>query len=453
MPCSASHEFYASLRYAQLDAEADHRHQLHQWRLARDALADKRREFLRASRADEAAALEAAGPMQSQPGEDSGAQVTGRRKRWDTSTKPDPATHVHDTREGAALDVPIRPERRHWHESDPAGGARLVPVLTENSTSDDPRRSEERESAPLDLQATPRRRWADEANPEQPLVSFTALAGYAGDPPPHADTADEIERPQTSDSTVQELLYPEATESPSPVSDEPASSAPEILAAGLSSGASQHPSDSTVGELLYPTPIEELSNTVAASTETPTALQPVVDQTPTLEETLLVPLCESSFDSGMRRLRSEVNSRVAPDYDLVATAKERRLGRDPQKGLVGGQAFKSSGQSTPSGEEFVRQCIVTPLSYQAHAVSTAVIGYLLDDLHLREHFEALRTFVLFASGDFARCLADELARACTTEDPFDSEDRSVRVILSGRVLLSALSASGLDVHPVSSTHS
>jgi hypothetical protein len=108
----------------------------------------------------------------------------------------------------------------------------------------------------------------------------------------------------------------------------------------------------------------------------------------------------------------------------------------------------------------VRHCIVAPLSYQSHAVSTAVVGHLLDDLDLMDHFKSLRTFFLFASGDWARSFADELAVAYATADErrrhgaaslplIEGGEHAVKAVLAGCVLQTALASSGLYANPVS----
>jgi hypothetical protein len=119
---------------------------------------------------------------------------------------------------------------------------------------------------------------------------------------------------------------------------------------------------------------------------------------------VFVPLAESTFVTGMNRLRGEVGEGMAPDTNLLAAAMERRLGQaahssddvgvrsDPHSNDTENEA--NGGGSRLLCDVFVRQCVLTPLMYQAHAVSTAVVNYLLEDLDLLGHLRCLQPSLL-----------------------------------------------------------
>jgi hypothetical protein len=119
---------------------------------------------------------------------------------------------------------------------------------------------------------------------------------------------------------------------------------------------------------------------------------------------VFVPIAESTFVTGMNRLCGEVGEGMAPDTNLLAAAMERRLGHAAHSSDyadVRSDHHANDAENETNGrgsrllcDVFVRQCVLTPLMYQAHAVSTAVVNYLLEDLDLLGHLRCLQPSLL-----------------------------------------------------------
>ncbi|XP_023933311.1 gamma-tubulin complex component 6-like [Lingula anatina] len=156
-----------------------------------------------------------------------------------------------------------------------------------------------------------------------------------------------------------------------------------------------HASDSSVQRLLYGEEYMRLGKVTEEGEEDVVTSEQVDREEPIWTDLLTTEPYKSSFPEFVE----------TPRVDLMANIIEDPLSQGDYGKSITDDITAANFMSLPV---LLKRAVTAPLMAQISLVNRSVVNYLMVDLKIDQHFEALRRFLFMEDGEFAQTLSDQL---------------------------------------------